>query len=152
MKFLCDAMLGHLGRKLRMAGYDAIIDKGQLSDRELSKLASDEGRILLTCDRGICSSDSAPTVLYLSTNDETVWAGTLVEKLGLNWTHRPFTRCLECNTELKIAEGEVAERIPEDRRGTLPGLYCATCDKVYWYGSHVARMQGQLELFKDLGR
>ncbi|MDX6381183.1 MAG: uncharacterized protein QOI57_2207, partial [Rubrobacteraceae bacterium] len=54
MKFLCDAMLGGLAKWLRAAGYDTYYarDGTDISDGSLVRMALEEGRVLLTSDRG----------------------------------------------------------------------------------------------------
>ncbi len=50
-RFVADAMLGSLARKLRIFGFDTLYFKDG-GDSELLKLAKSEGRILLTSDDG----------------------------------------------------------------------------------------------------
>jgi uncharacterized protein len=151
MKFLCDAMLAHVGKRLRSAGYDTTIDRGQLADRELLEIANREDRYFLTCDREIKHHKASEHVVYLPSNDELVWAKYLTNELGVDWTYAPFTRCLECNTTLRQAGPEERLRAPENlRQEGKRALYCETCDKVYWDGSHVERMIRHLEHLKDL--
>lgn len=55
----------------------------------------------------------------------------------------PFSRCFDCNTPLKPAEGEVvAEEVPPHaRRVNEDFRRCPTCETVYWEGTHVDRMR-----------
>ena len=52
MSFACDAMLGGLARWLRAAGYDTSWHHG-IEDRDLVRLAGEQGRTLLTSDTRI---------------------------------------------------------------------------------------------------
>ena len=63
-RFLCDEMLHGLGRWLRAAGYDTVIAKGGIPDRELARRCAGEDRILLTKDRHLATAAGiAPVVL-----------------------------------------------------------------------------------------
>lgn len=147
LRFLCDAMLAGLGRRLRMAGYDAQIEAGGRSDHELITHAASEGRVLLTGDRQILERKAAREpgrMLYLPGNDELEWARLLRRELGLSWTHRPFTRCLECNLPLRALTPIRETELPA---GASPATAkeCAGCSRIYWEGSHVERMRAALE-------
>ncbi len=147
MKFLCDAMLGHIGRKLRMAGYDTLIDRGELSDAQLLDIAARESRNFLTCDRKIQDIRAHKHwLVFLPQSDERIWVRYLTQELGVNWLQAPFTRCIECNYPLQGMPPEALRRLPFDvqQKGER-GLYCPTCNKVYWEGSHVERMRKQLQ-------
>src|ERR671911_636559 len=54
VRFLCDAMLGGLAKWLRAAGYDTYYAREgtDVSDGALVRRAIEEGRVLLTSDRG----------------------------------------------------------------------------------------------------
>lgn len=145
-KLLCDAMLAHVGRRLRSAGYDTWIDAGKLPDDEVLKLAIDSNRLLLTCDVGIERNPRGAKILFLAESSEEKWAKKLSEEIGVNWMLAPFTRCLDCNTELIRATEEQNKKIPENiKQYGPPGLYCQSCDKLYWEGTHTERMRARLE-------
>lgn len=144
-------MLAHVGRKLRLAGYDTLIDQGQIPDRALLERANAEGRYLLTCDHQLQQHKESHNVIYFASNDEAVWAKLLIQTLQVDWTFAPLTRCLQCNTKLRLANESERARLPENiRKEHQPGYYCETCDKLYWNGSHVSRMRAQLEAFNEL--
>jgi uncharacterized protein with PIN domain len=146
MKFLCDAMLAHVGKRLRLAGYDTFIDYGKRPDRELLDQANAEGRFLLTCDHQLRQHKNSDAVLYLPNNDELGWAKHLSLVLGVQWTHAPFSRCLDCNTEIRAANELERQRLPRNiRLEGQEGFFCELCDKVFWNGSHVERMRQKLE-------
>ena len=61
---------------------------------------------------------------------------------------QPFSRCLQCNGELRpAAVEEIADRVP-------PGVVrdfdafsvCGDCGRVYWAGSHYDRLRGIVDL------
>jgi hypothetical protein len=146
MRLLCDEMLKGIGRWLRAAGYDvAIVDDGAHDDDILARAAA-EDRLLLTCDRRLAerSGDDA-TVIVLGTESFDGAAGELSERLGVDWLHAPFTRCLRDNAPLIPANKEARAELPATaRQGGGPIMRCPECDRVYWPGSHVRRLRAKL--------
>ena len=142
-------MLQRAGRWLRAAGYDVAIAEPGQTDRELLEQAREEGRLLLTRDRGLMAyRDAADHVLLLEANQLEEVLAEITARLGIDWQHQPFTRCMECNTPLVTAPPEVIARVPpESLREDETLLYCPRCDKAYWNGSHVKRMRRHLERF-----
>ncbi len=147
MKFVCDEMLAGLGRWLRAAGYDTAIADGGRSDRALLDRAVAEDRLLVTRDRQLTEFRGAEgRVLLLDEGDLGSLASQLTRCVGVDWHHRPFSRCLVCNTPLEDAGDERRAEMPEGARGTDgPLRRCPDCDRLYWTGSHVRRMRRRLE-------
>ncbi len=142
-------MLQRAGRWLRAAGYDVVIaDPGQ-PDRELLDLARDEGRLLLTRDRGLMEyRDASEYVLLVEANLLEEVLAEITARLDIDWQRQPFSRCMECNTPLVPAPPEVIRRVPpQSLREDETLLYCPRCDKAYWNGSHVKRMRRHLARF-----
>jgi len=142
-------MLQRVGRWLRAAGYDVLIAEPGQADRALIALARKEGRLLLTRDRGLLEyRDANEWVLLFEANELREILAEMDRRLRIDWLYRPFSRCLECNTPLISAPGEVKNRVPpESLREGETLLYCPHCDKPYWAGSHVKRMRRLLECF-----
>ncbi|MDX1250836.1 MAG: Mut7-C RNAse domain-containing protein [Gammaproteobacteria bacterium] len=153
MKFLCDEMLKRLGRWLRAAGYDTVIEGDGVSDRDLIQRAVREGRLLITRDRKLMEFREAPgVVILLRSNAVQDCIQELTGRLGIDWTFQPFTRCLVCNTPLTEAAPEQWCDVPHRSRVTINHLfYCPQCGKVYWEGSHVRRMHGKLTAWQASG-
>jgi uncharacterized protein with PIN domain len=146
MRLLCDEMLKGVGRWLRAAGYDvAIVDDGAHDDDLLARAAAEE-RLLLTCDRGLAArAGPGATVVVLGTESFDGAARELSERLGVDWLHAPFTRCLRDNALLLPANEEAAAKLPATaRHGDGPIMRCPECNRVYWPGSHVRRMRAKL--------
>lgn len=68
VKLLCDEMLDRLGRFLRAAGYDTAIAAPGTPDEALLARAAAEGRVLVTCDRGIAARRTVQRVVVLAEN------------------------------------------------------------------------------------
>ena len=142
-RFLCDEMLMRLGRWLRAAGYDTGLAINGESDRELFRRARREQRCLLTRDRKLLEyRDADGTVLLLQGKSLDEQAHELTQRLGIDWQHRPFSRCLVCNTPVEPGAPD-GTGIPADvDRRTL--RHCPGCGRVYWEGSHTRRMRRRL--------
>lgn len=148
-RFLCDEMLARLGRWLRAAGYDVVIAESGEDDRELLQQACDEDRLFITRDRKIEEHrEAAGRVVLLEGNQLSEQLKELSWLCSIDWLCQPFSRCLECNSELVVAEDAVRKQVPPEalREGEVL-LYCPHCDQPYWYGSHVRRMRKKLEQF-----
>jgi uncharacterized protein len=146
-RFLCDEMLRGIGRWLRVAGYDTPIASARMTDGDLLALAVAEERVVLTCDRKLARAAPAGVqMITLATESLDGAARELSERLGIDWLHAPFSRCLIDNARLEPADPEDLARIPEQARvGAGPIVACPACRRVYWPGSHVRRMRPRLE-------
>lgn len=146
MRLLCDEMLKGVGRWLRAAGYDVAIVDGGAHDDELLARAGAEGRLLLTCDRRLAErAGPDTTVVVLGTERFEGAARELNERLGVDWLHAPFTRCLRDNAPLIAADEEAIAQLPATaRQGDGPIMRCPRCNRIYWPGSHVRRMRAKL--------
>lgn len=153
MKFLCDEMLQRIGRWLRAAGYDTLIESQGTSDRRLLERAFEEGRWLLTRDRKLLEHRGAgDTVLLLASEDVDGCARELTRRLDVDWQFNPFTRCLRCNTPLIPATAMQMHQIPPRVRPHVQhAFYCSQCRQLYWDGSHVRRMRERLRRWQQAG-
>jgi len=144
VKFLCDEMLGRLARYLRAAGYDTALAQGGMQDAALLQMAHAERRHFLTRDQRVAEHLAARDVAFLLTSgDLTAMATALRTGLGVNWLHRPFTRCLVDNTLLTPVATTDHARLPPDVRA-VDALCCPVCERVYWEGSHHRRILARL--------
>jgi uncharacterized protein with PIN domain len=143
--FLADEHLGGLARFLRMLGFDTEHRPG-LDDRALCRLAADEGRVVLSRDRELLKCRDVHLGCYVRERKAEAQLGEVVQRFDLAPHARPFTLCLACNLPLEPATPEQArayapqaklEQYREFRR-------CPGCGRVFWEGSHFARMRGAL--------
>ena len=147
MRFLADNMLGRLATWLRLLGYDTVY-LPEASDPELARVARAEDRVLLTRDveltrrRGI-----RPLLIESEKVDQQLQQVFRTLKLT---ARDAFSRCAECNIPLDQIDKETV-------RGQVPPyvfqtqerfLRCPRCQRVYWRGTHWARMLAHIE---DLG-
>ncbi len=101
MKFICDQMLGDVGRWLRAAGYDTEIVLKPLKDREILEQALKENRLIITRDKDFIEIDkSHQMVIWLRINGLDSCIAELSRQVPINWLWKPFSRCLKCNQVL----------------------------------------------------
>lgn len=146
-RFLCDAMVGRLARRLRMLGYDTAY-RSVGDDRDLLCRAARERRVLITRDTRIRACPQGVRVLLLRENDTTDQLRELNAALRLSDPPALLRRCTVCNTLLRKARPEQVEaRVPEYVR-TMHADFCAChhCGRVYWPGTHRREMLRLLRL------
>jgi uncharacterized protein with PIN domain len=140
-RFAADAMLGRLARWLRILGCDVSYD-ACVADADLVRRAVLEGRTVLTRDRALPEEFRVPALFLLGSEAPEEQLREVVERFGIDWRSRLFTRCSACNAELRPADpGEVAERVPPRVRERQTSFRrCPSCSRLYWEGSHTERM------------
>lgn len=147
-RFFCDAMLGGLARWLRAAGYDASFEYG-IDDGVLVRRAAEQGRVVLSSDGDIFERNvvKAGTVRALRVPR----AMPPVEQLAfvLRELDLPASdsRCMACGGELRaIGKRDVADRVPPRSFAAFDRFWeCVHCKKVYWHGTHWARITKVLD-------
>ncbi|MEM3397160.1 MAG: Mut7-C RNAse domain-containing protein [Thermoplasmata archaeon] len=144
MKFVADHMLGKLARWLRLLGYDVLYPEAGKSDGELATLAEQTGRILLTRDKQLAARTR--NGLLIKSDDVQAQIEELKRNLGLR-TELELDRCSVCNNLIeKVEPGFVRDKVPEKVFASFNEFwYCRHCRKIYWYGSHVEKMQERLK-------
>lgn len=141
-RFVLDVHLGRLAAYLRMLGFDTFY-RNCFNDAEIAGVSADEGRILLTRDRGLLKRGNVRQGYWLRETDSWRQAAEIVARYRLAGAIRPFARCMACNTELIDApQSRVRNRIPP-RAAELFDQFreCPRCRRVYWKGSHYRRME-----------
>ena len=149
-RFACDAMLGRLARWLRFAGCDASYDPS-LSDPALAGQARAEGRWLLTCDRRLAAL-AGPRVVLLRGTGVAAQIRELRQRLPFPLEPERFlTRCSHCNGTLAEVGREAArDRVPPYVAAHAARFVaCSRCGRLYWPGTHAARIARQLEAWLD---
>lgn len=141
-RFLADAMLGRLARWLRLLGFDTEYAE-RLPDGDLVRRAIEEGRWILTRDRALPREWRVSGIHVLAAEDLLEQLRDVVRSFGLSGRVRPFSRCGECNALLVPARREqVAPDLPPRILATQRDFRrCPGCGRVYWRGSHAARME-----------
>jgi uncharacterized protein with PIN domain len=149
-RFVADGHLGKLVRDLRLFGIDVLYDN-VATDAELVITATTHERAVLTRDRrllmhaavrhGYCPRSHDPDEQII----EVIRRFDLAERIAL------YTRCLQCNGFLEpVDKTEVFEQLePLTRIYYDDFRRCAECRKIYWPGSHFAKLQNRLERIRS---
>lgn len=145
-RFVLDAHLGKLARHLRMAGFDCLY-RNDYRDSELINAALAEQRIILTRDKGLLKQRLVTHGYFVRRTDAEEQLREVVRALQLQSGLRPFTRCRECNAELRdVPKAEVLARLPAKVRGAYERFQlCPGCGRIYWEGTHYARLRRLLD-------
>jgi uncharacterized protein with PIN domain len=145
-RFVADAMLGSLARKLRALGFDTAYYRSG-DDSGIMALAALSGRIMLTADRSLASLASGrglKAVLLVGTNDnQRVRAiAKAASDMGFPLT-RGASLCSLCGSELeRVRRVEVKGQVPPSVEIRHRVFYrCVSCKKLYWRGSHWKKLR-----------
>ncbi len=143
-KFLVDVMLGRLAKWLRLVGYDAAYSS-DADDHRLARWARAEDRILLTRDVELARRRGVRVMLIESEKVEQQLR-QVFRTLELT-VQEPFSRCAECNVLLEEHSPERASsRVPPYVfRTQVQFRTCPHCGRVYWRGTHWARILAMIE-------
>jgi uncharacterized protein len=148
-KFIIDANVGKLVKWLRMMGFDALFFD-EPDDGRMVKLALAQERIVITKDsefvkRRTIANGRVNAILVSGNNPEDQMI-TVLRKLHLAERARPFTRCLECNTELDEMDRSEAKKLVPSRVSEIQNQYmaCPNCRRIYWRGTHWKAMNNKL--------
>ena len=145
-RFILDTHLGRLAAYLRMLGFDSAY-ANHADDDTLARRAADEGRILLTRDRGLLRRGAVRLGCLLRSDDPRRQLEEVARRYDLPAHARPFARCIRCNGLIDpVGREEVAARLqPKTLRYYDTFGRCDSCGEVYWKGSHYAHMQRLVE-------
>jgi len=146
--FILDNHLGQLATYLRMLGFDSLY-RNDYQDDELSRVASLEGRVLLTRDRRLLMRKAVTLGYCLHHTDPRQQLVELLRRFELFGHVKPFQRCLRCNSPLQVVgKEEIIERLePLTKKYYDEFRLCPACRQIYWKGSHYGHM---LELIAGL--
>lgn len=145
-RFVLDAHLGRLAAYLRMLGFDTLY-RNDYRDEELARISGEEGRILLTRDRGLLKRSAITHGYYVRETNPRYQLTEVMRRFDLSGATAPFRRCLRCNGLLRpVNKEEVSDRLPPRTKGYYDEFHaCGSCGQVYWKGSHYRRMEGFVE-------
>ena len=146
-RFIADAHLGGLARRLRLAGFDTLFDNAYPDD-EVLRRSLDEGRIVLTRDRELLKRRALTHGCFVHAQQPDAQWREVFARLDLYASARPFTRCLACNAPLRAVEkAAVASRLPPSVRELHERFArCDGCARVYWEGSHWRRLRAEVDV------
>lgn len=145
-KFVTDAMLGSLARKLRALGFDATYYKSG-DDAGLLGAAEREERIVLTSDRDLASRGVSKGVAVVLVSGRTDGARVSAMARGCRAMGVRIVRgaplCSVCGGELEALKRRgVTGKVPPSVEERHRLFYrCYACGKLYWRGSHWKKLR-----------
>ncbi|WP_417349292.1 Mut7-C RNAse domain-containing protein [Ferrimonas sp.] len=139
--FILDVNLGRLARLLRLSGLDCLYRR-DLDDGEIVHLAGEQGRGILTRDKGILHRSAVIHGYWVRSTDPERQLIEVIHHFGLERRLRFFSRCIRCNGLLHtISRDDVRDRVPTGAwREHRHFFVCDGCGQVYWRGSHYRSM------------
>ncbi len=145
-RFVVDGHLGRLAAYLRMLGFDTWYD-GSADDPLLAAVASGERRFLLTRDVGLLKRREVEQGYCVRSDKPQDQLREVTDRFALCSHFAPFCRCMHCNGQLcPVSKEEVVDLLPPHTRETKNEFSrCLNCGKVFWRGSHHARMLGWIQ-------
>jgi uncharacterized protein with PIN domain len=145
LRFVLDVHLGRLAAYLRMAGLDALY-RNYASDPELARIVRCDRRVLLTRDRYLLMRTEVDRGYWVRSTEPRHQLLEILKRFDLSRALQPFTRCMECNSILRpVAREAVLARLPAGAARHESFHRCEQCGRIYWQGSHHARMSRLLE-------
>lgn len=146
IRFVLDGHLGRLAAYLRMLGFDSWYDRFA-DDPQLASVASTERRVLLTRDVGLLKRREVQTGYCVRSHKPHEQLREVARRFALQPHFAPFQRCMECNAPLDpVSKSEVSHLLPPHTRETQTEFSrCRDCHRIFWRGSHHARMLGWIE-------
>ena len=148
-RFVLDGHLGRLAAYLRMLGFDTWYDRFA-DDALLASVAESESRVLLTRDVGLLKRREVGIGYCVRSDKPHDQLREVARRFALSSRIMPFSRCMDCNGMLRaVKKDEIADLLPPHTRETKNEFSrCSSCHKIYWRGSHHARMLGWIEQLK----
>jgi uncharacterized protein with PIN domain len=139
-RFALDAHLRKLASWLRLAGFDSVIVD---DDAVLARVGAEEERVVLTRDVALLKRAIIRSGYWVRDTDPERQLGEVVQRFDLAAEMSPFTRCMECNGLLRDVEASaVVDRLAACTREEFTEFKeCSGCGRVYWQGSHYARLR-----------
>jgi uncharacterized protein len=153
-RFIADAMLGSLARKMRALGLDTSYYRTG-GDSGLIQAATSEGRMVLTSDRGLaerCRARGMP-VAFLSQKTDAARLSSIASQcmdMGIPLV-RGAPLCSICGGSLDtLRRAQASGAVPPSVLKSHRLFYrCASCGQLYWRGSHWKKLRSLARRLKQ---
>lgn len=129
-----------------MLGFDTVYYP-EYDDADLAQIASSQGRMLLTRDRGLLKRAVVERGYYVRGTEPRRQLLEVVQRFDLAARAQPFRRCLRCNSLLRVVpKASVSSRLQERTVQHYEEFQmCPQCQRIYWKSSHYQHMTRFLE-------
>jgi len=148
-KFVIDGHLGTLARNLRLLGFD-VWYANTAEDRQLLEIMERKDRALITRDRRLLMHSIVRHGYCPRSGGGEEQTVEVLRRFDLSEATAPFSRCLQCNAQLRTVE----KKDVFDRLEPLTKVYyedfrqCPGCGKVFWGGSHFDKLRERVEMIR----
>ncbi|KTD17738.1 Mut7-C RNAse domain-containing protein [Legionella jordanis] len=148
--FILDVHLGKLARYLRLLGFDSAY-QNNFADSEIIQRSQAEKRIILTRDVGLLKHKIITHGYWLRSNKPLTQISEVLKRFDLYQACKPFSRCLECNGELKaVPKAEVIMHLQAlTKKHYEQFTRCINCHRIYWQGTHYQKLKRFVEQILD---
>ncbi len=148
-RFILDVHLGRLARYMRMLGFDTLYENSW-SDDHIVDIVKDEGRILLSKDRGLLRRKIITRGYCVRSGHWREQLDEVLRRFDLYCLIAPFTICLVCNGRVIRIEKESIRSLvsPSILESHHEFTTCSVCSRVYWRGSHFKKMTGIVDALR----
>jgi len=141
-RFIADVNIGDIVTYMRALGLDVYCDLA-LSHREIIRISREEKRTILTQSRKLLKHRDVIRGIFIRPGAMVEQIRGIIDFLSLRGVIAPFSRCLECNSPLvRVTKESIYGRIPPKARALYDDYsYCNGCERIYWQGTHFARIK-----------
>ena len=141
-----DRHLGHLARWLRTLGQDTYFQVDASRD-DLHHQLEVEGSVFVTTSEELAHAVGAQKMIIVTQENAASQLQAISAVLEHPLEKAMFTRCVICNAPVHpVKRGDVRDRVPEAVVAkTDTFTMCPVCDRVYWEGTHTARLRRRLK-------
>lgn len=146
VRFVLDTHLGQLATYLRLLGFDTLYGN-DASDHVLAALSAQEGRVLLTRDRGLLKHKIVVYGHCVRDHRPRRQVADVLRRYRLYASLAAGTRCARCNSLLEpVAKAAILDHLlPKTRLYYDDFQRCTGCGQIYWRGSHYERLARWVE-------
>jgi len=146
-------MLGKLARWLKILGFDVVYFP-KIEDSELLALAQRQGRILLTRDNMLIRKAKGMNCLFIESEKWKKQVEQVLREFDLWKKARPYSRCIECNVELRNLPRKKAANLvtPFVYEHATSFALCPRCGRLFWQGTHFKDMELRIEEILSKGK
>jgi uncharacterized protein len=151
MKFFVDQNLGSLTKWLRFLGFDVVEMKLNLKDSHSLPILK-RNSFIVTRQTSLPAKLNRPDLVILTSDRTESQLAEICRRLNLSpETWVPLIRCSTCNKILQPIPPDQADgRVPDFTSQKHQQFFeCPQCRRVFWEGSHQARIRGQLQKLQD---
>jgi len=145
-RFVADVNIADIVTYMRALGLDVYCDP-TLSPRGIIRISREEKRTILTKSRKLLTHRDVMRGIFIRPGTTVEQVRGIIDFLSLRGCIAPFSRCLACNTSLvRVTKESVFDRVPPKARAFHEDYsYCSGCDRIYWKGTHFARIRKVLD-------